>query len=62
MRAYDLEFPLLMRHEYHWEEGVESQVVSFSMSHKVRTSISTFDEQSSLQLKGCETYQERILF
>jgi len=64
MLAYDLDFALPMRHEYHRRDTWT--VVGgrgFSMYHKVGASISSFDEQSMvLLLKLCETEEGRILF
>ena len=63
MLAYDLDFALPMRHEYH-RRDTRTVVGGFlHVSQKVRASISSFDEQSMvLHLKLCETEEERILF
>ena len=62
MLAYDLDFALLMRHEYH-RRDTRTVVGGFLHVSQSQGSISNFDEQSMvLLLKLCETEEERILF
>ena len=62
MLAHDVDFAFLMRREYH-RRDTKTVVGGFlHVSQKVRSSISSFDEQCMvLHLKLCETEEERIL-